>query len=181
MESVLTRLRKDESGFGLIELIMAMAVLNIGILAMVAAFNSGAIALQRANKIATASVLADKQMELYRAIRYDAIGLDPTQVSTADSDADQIYKNDIARGYPSRTMVAVTCTSSSFPNACAPKQTPVAGPDGRSYRVDTYIWLEAPTGASRDLKVVTVVVRDGDNPARTLVREQSTFDASTGQ
>ncbi len=178
MDWVLTRLRKDESGFGLLELVMAMAVLNIGILAMIAAFNSGAIALQRANKIATASVLADKQMELYRAIRYEAIGLDSTQVMTADTN--DIYRNDTARGYPSRTMVAVTCTSSSFPNACAPLQSPVAGPDGRQYRVDTYIWLEAPTGASRQLKVVTVVVRDSENPARTLVREQSTFDASTG-
>jgi Tfp pilus assembly protein PilE len=179
MDTVLTRLRKDESGFGLLELVMAMAVLNIGILAMIAAFNSGAIALQRANKIATASVLADKQMELYRAIRYEAIGLDATQVTTADTNT--IYRDDSARGYPSRTMVAVTCGSSSFPNPCAPMQTPVAGPDGRQYRVDTYVWLDSPTLSSRQLKVVTVVVRDGEDPTRTLVREQSTFDQSTGQ
>ena len=53
--SVVNRLRRDESGFGLLELVMAMVVLNFGILALVAAFNSGAVALKRANEIATAS------------------------------------------------------------------------------------------------------------------------------
>jgi Tfp pilus assembly protein PilV len=59
------RLRlRSERGFGLIELLMAMVMLNIGILAIVAAFNSGMFALNRASKISTASALADSQMEL---------------------------------------------------------------------------------------------------------------------
>ena len=42
------RLRlRSESGFGLIELLMAIVVLNIGILAIVAAFNSGIVSLNR--------------------------------------------------------------------------------------------------------------------------------------
>ena len=77
------RLRlRSERGFGLIELLMAMVMLNIGILAIVAAFQSGMIALNRASKISTASALADSQMELYRAITYSAISLDSTSLSS---------------------------------------------------------------------------------------------------
>ncbi len=49
---------------------ISLVVLNVGILAIVAGFNSGALALLRATETSTASTLADKQMELYRAITY---------------------------------------------------------------------------------------------------------------
>ena len=73
------RLRSQE-GFGLIELLMAMVMLNIGILAIVAAFNSGAVTLNRASRISTAAALADQQMELYRAIPYASIALDASTI-----------------------------------------------------------------------------------------------------
>src|SRR5436853_5171203 len=66
---------KQEEGFGLIELLMAMVMLNIGILAMVAAFNSGIVALARSSHMSTAAVLADQQMELYRGLTYSCIYL----------------------------------------------------------------------------------------------------------
>jgi type II secretory pathway pseudopilin PulG len=69
---VRARLGKEE-GFGLVELLMAILMLNIGILAIVAAFSSSSIALRRASRVATASALADAQMELYRALKYDSI------------------------------------------------------------------------------------------------------------
>src|SRR5262249_61284681 len=69
---------RSEAGFGLIELLMAMVILNIGILAIVAAFSSSQFALNRASKISTASALADSQMELFRAIKNDSIALDAT-------------------------------------------------------------------------------------------------------
>lgn len=176
---MLDRVRRDEAGFGLMELLIALVVLNIGILATVAALNSGAFALQRASKLSTASALADAQMELFRALRYEAIGL--YDVATADGDA--IYRDDPARGYPSTTMVAVaSCAGTVFPVECKPVQTVsgAASPDNREYRVDTYVVEQAPSAASRPLKVVTVVVRDGTDLSRTLVRTQSTFDLSTG-
>jgi Tfp pilus assembly protein PilV len=51
---VATRAR-EESGFGLLELLMAMVMLNVGILAIVAAFSSGNAALARANRLRTSS------------------------------------------------------------------------------------------------------------------------------
>src|SRR5437867_9303696 len=120
-KNVRVRLR-SERGFGLIELLMAMVMLNIGILAIVAAFNSGMVALNRASKISTASALADSQMELYRAITYNSIGLD----STALGSVDNTYKCDSALGVacPSSTSAEVTgsCSASAFPNQCNPSQ-----------------------------------------------------------
>ena len=71
-----------------------MTMLNIGILAVVAAFNSGAIALRNASEVSAASVLGDKQMELYRALKYTEIALDTTAVGTANGDT--IYQCDVA-------------------------------------------------------------------------------------
>ena len=63
-----------------------MVMLNVGILAIVTAFNSGAVALKHASEISSASVLADKQMELYRALKYTEIALDSTSVTTANTE-----------------------------------------------------------------------------------------------
>lgn len=170
-----TRVLREERGFGLIELLIALTLLNVGILALVAAFNSGALALQRASKTSTASTVADKQMELYRSLLYDNIGLDSTELAADDNDA--TYVGDTAY---SASMVTRTCTGSPTPDECDASRT-VTGPDNRTYRVDTYIVLEAPTASSRDLKNVTIIVRDGSNvTGRPLVRSESTFDKCTG-
>ena len=172
------RLRSQE-GFGLIELLMAMVMLNIGILAVVAAYQTGMFALNRASKISTASALADQQMELYRAIKYDAIALDSSSLGSVDN----TYMCDSALGSscPNSTSgeTTTTCSGSPLANQCLPSRA-VTGADRKPYRVDTYITLTTPTSA-RALKVVTVVVRDGQKlSARPLARLSSTFDQSTG-
>jgi type II secretory pathway pseudopilin PulG len=65
----------DESGFGLIELAFAMVMLNVGILALVATFQSGALALQRSASISNGTAVADKAMEAYRGLQNKAIYL----------------------------------------------------------------------------------------------------------
>jgi type II secretory pathway pseudopilin PulG len=170
---------RSEAGFGLIELLMAMVILNIGILAIVAAFSSSQIALNRASKVSTASALADTQMELYRAIKYDSIALD----STALGSVDNTYKCDAALGAscPNVTSgeVTTTCSGSPLPNECNPSRS-ATGADRKNYRVDTYITTTTPANG-RSEKLVTVVVRDGRNlSGRPLARVGSTFDQSTG-
>jgi type II secretory pathway pseudopilin PulG len=178
-ESVHARLR-GEDGFGLIELLIAMVMLNVGILAIVAAFNSGMFALKRAGQISTASALADSQLETYRAITYGAIGLDSTTLGGVDN----TYKCDTTLGAscPNSTSSEVTQTCSGgapLPNECNPSRL-VTGADHKPYRIDTYITTTTPTNG-RSLKVVTVVVRNGNNiSARPLARIASTFDQSTG-
>jgi type II secretory pathway pseudopilin PulG len=172
-EIVLARLR-NEKGFGLLELLMAMTMLNIGILALVAAFNSGAIALRRASQTTTATALADAQMELYRAILYTTIGLDATSINATDS----TYRSDSVLGGSIANDVTITCTGSPLPTQCVPSRT-ATGADHRTYRVDSYVTMTTPTNG-RAVKLVTIVVRDGNSPYSTLAREQSTFDSSTG-
>jgi Tfp pilus assembly protein PilV len=173
---LLVRVRlRQEAGFGLIELLMAMTILNVGILALVAAFNAGAVATRRAGKLSTAAVLADKQLELYRALTYGSIALDASSIPASTP-----YTTDSAY---SATQVTTTCTT-PLPPECNPSRvvdstTTPASPDRQAYRVDTYIVNTTPTASSRTVKKVTVVVRDGRNLPRVLARVTSTFDCST--
>jgi type II secretory pathway pseudopilin PulG len=170
---------RSEQGFGLIELLMAMVMLNIGVLAIVAAFNSSMFALKRASRISTAAAVADAQMELYRALTYNSIALDSTTLTTVDN----TYKCDSALGAscPNSTSseVTTTCSGSPIPNECNPSRS-LTGADRKPYRVDTYITSQTPTGG-RALKLVTVVVRNANAlSARPFARVSSTFDQSTG-
>jgi type II secretory pathway pseudopilin PulG len=172
---VRVRLRQ-ERGMGLIELLMAMTILNIGILAIIAAFNSGMITLRRSSMVATASVLADQQMELYRALTYDQLSLDTTSLGSVDNN----YKCDSVLGgsCPNATSGLVQASCSPLTNQCTPSRS-VTGPDRHLYRVDTYVLNDHPVAASRTVKKVTVVVRDGRKLSKVLARETSTFDCST--
>jgi Tfp pilus assembly protein PilV len=180
---VFARLRSEE-GFGLIELLMAMVLLNIGILAIVASFQSGAVALRRASHISTASALADQQMEGYRALLYAQIGFDTSQTSGLDN----TYKCDSVLGASCPNTIATcsagTCADGTVPvltcgaaNTCLPRRTVSgsASPDAYTYRIDSYI-LYKTQASGRQLKQITVVVRDGQTPTKTLARLTSTFD-----
>lgn len=152
----------------MIELLMAMTMLNVGILAIVAAFNSGTVALRRASTISTAAALADQQMERYRAVQYSAIYLDTSLLGAVDG----TYTGDTAY---SASQINQTCYPVT--DLCDPSRD-VTGADNNAYRVDTYIVSETPTGG-RPLKLVTIVVRDTDDN-RAYARVASTFDESTG-
>ncbi len=175
LANVRARRLRSERGLGLVELLIAMTVLNIGLLALIAALSSGMLALRRAGQTSTAATIADSQMELYRAIRYDKIFLDQTSTAATDS----TYRNDqaILTGGGIGFLVRADCVG--VPDYCNPSRT-ATGADGRSYRVDTYITPYTPPGG-RQVKVVTVVVRDGQNvTGRPLARQVSSFDRSTG-
>lgn len=167
---------RQEAGFGLIELLMAMTVLSVGILALVGAFNAGTVAIRRAAMISTASVIADRQMELYRALTYGSIALSASSIPTAAP-----YTTDAAY---SATQVTTTCSGTPLPAECNASRTVDAttnppSPDRKPYRVDTYIVDDHPTASSRTVRKVTVVVRDGLDVGRVLARITSTFDCST--
>jgi type II secretory pathway pseudopilin PulG len=80
---VLLRAR-EEKAFGLIELVIAMVMLNVGILALVATFQSGALAIGRSAYASNASAVADKTMEVYRALENKAIYLSAPAGGGAD-------------------------------------------------------------------------------------------------
>jgi prepilin-type N-terminal cleavage/methylation domain-containing protein len=175
-----TRLRAED-GFGLIELIIAMGILAVALLALIAAFSSGALTLQRAGQTSTASALANQQMELYRGLKYCAIRLDD---DPANLPGPAPYTTDTAYS-ASQVLDSAVCGGSAQPCGAGPPpecdaSRNVTGPDGRSYRVDTYIVYNTPPGG-RELKKVTVVVRDGNNlTVNGLVRTTSKYDQISG-
>ena len=176
----IARLRKED-GFTLIELTIVMAVLTIGILSLVAAYSSGYVAMKHATRVSSAQLLADSQMERFRALSYTSIGLNRTCGANCGEDA--TYTADSA--YSSAAEVSGCATQDQ---TCLPTQTKT-GPDGNSYRVDTYIdWSclsgsysagSCGSGNPIPVKLITVVVRQsGLTPV--LVREQGTFTLETG-
>jgi prepilin-type N-terminal cleavage/methylation domain-containing protein len=187
MDGLLRRARvctRDEAGFGMIELVCAMTIMSIGVMALFAMFQTGMTAVKRASAVSTASALADSEMEGYRAIKFEAIGLGQTAVQAADStytSATAYLAISSPANQTSSTAVVTPCGSSPCTNS-VPTKT-VTGADGRSYRVDTYVTWKAITNSSgltgRDTKLVTIVVRDSTT-LRTYARVSSTFDLSTG-
>jgi type II secretory pathway pseudopilin PulG len=195
VERLLKRLRAEE-GFGLIELAMAMVMLNIGILAIVAAFNSGAVALRRASLVANATAIADTYMERYRGFRNCQIYVD-TAANGGIPASGTAYQSDpaynatqITQSYAGAGSIPATCSLGSGTWTCpasgagtaTTNQLAVtahnqcaAGPDNRTYIVDLYIVSVSVTSGGTQ-KQVTVVVRDPANPTKSLVRESSTFD-----
>ena len=174
---------REESGFGLLELLMAMVMLNVGILAIVAAFSSGNAALARASRVSTATALADSQLESYRGLIYDNIVFTTTEWNAAIADStytsDTTYVTNMQSPVAPKGIVSTltNCPANVPTTSCDPSYT-ITGPDHRAYRVDTYLYYDAPGGGAQ-LKTVTVVVRPTSGTTRPWARITSTFDSST--
>jgi prepilin-type N-terminal cleavage/methylation domain-containing protein len=198
---VVARLKRQE-GMTLIELLIAMTIMAVGVTGLVAGLGSGLLSIGRAAKTSTAGAFADQQMEAYRRLTFDAIATDTASTSAAASAPDGVYGGDSA--YNVTYKITATCPGSPLAATyyyCNPSRS--ASANGTSYRIDSYVaWscgvpgsslgppvspstvptCSTPSGekASRSLKQVTVVVRDGSDISKTLIRATSTFDASTG-
>jgi Tfp pilus assembly protein PilV len=199
MNAKLKTLQSD-AGFGLIELLIAMVILQVALLALVGAFGAGSVALGRASRANTGQALANQQMELYRSMTYDPIGLDTAAAPTtgtyiADTTVcpgaqTPVCGNTAPRNNPNTSLWSCTAASGSWSvslfysangiNPCVAHRL-VSGsgsPDGRTYYVDTYIKLVAGTATQRAYKQVAVVVRDGTT-ATQLAQQVTTFDCGT--
>ena len=178
----------DEGGFGLVELLIAMTVLNVGILTVFAGFSSGYTALRHSNSIANASALADAQMERFRAVKFAGICLSTTSTNTA-----------YVAGNPGGTAVPTCATTDP---ALVALRDPVTGPDSTAYRIDTYlVWrcyrgtlststpystaapgcVTSGVSMASAVKLVRITVREHSTPATVYISQESTFDASTGR
>ena len=168
----------------MLELLMAMVMLNVGILAVVAAFSSGNAALYRASRISTAGALANKQMEAYRGLKYDNIVFVTSEWTSAIANSsytgDTVYQTNMSNPVAPHALVTTvsTCPANVPASACDPSYT-TTGADHRSYRVDTYLYYDTPTSGEQ-LRAVTVVIRNPDDLTRVFARVSSTFDSSTG-
>src|SRR5215831_10491684 len=88
--SSLRRRLSDEAGFGMMEMAIALMFFTISISVLMVSFSTSAVAMKRSGSMSTAGVIADSQMERYRAMAYNWIGLD-TAAAT-----DATYTGDVA-------------------------------------------------------------------------------------
>jgi Tfp pilus assembly protein PilV len=137
----------------LIEVLVAMLVLTLGLLALVAAFTSGILTIQRAAKASTAASYADDQMETYKQGTFASIPIGTQAAVTKTGPNGATYWLQATNSW--------TC----------PIGTLVAGPPPSCTTVGT---------AARPVKQVSIVVRDSNSSGRVLASQVSTFDSSTG-
>jgi Tfp pilus assembly protein PilV len=97
---------RGEEGIGLVELLIALLVLNVGIFATLGAFTSAATAINRASHVSTATAISDKQMETYRDTPYDSIPSSGTTTNSVTGADGRTY-----------TVVATFTSGSQLPSA----------------------------------------------------------------
>ncbi len=180
------RLRiQDESGSLLIDLLVAMTIMVIAVGAILSAYAAGYISLRDASTQGNALTLADKQIELYNTLPNASLKLDSSTIPTGSDPYVTAHSSDSTIPSSSgqvtgATVAAGSCTSPTSPQAACAVQT-VTGPDGRAYRVDTYIVAVTPNASypSRIDQSVTVVVRtdDGGTPGSIAARTSSVYDS----
>jgi Tfp pilus assembly protein PilV len=91
----------------MVELLAAMTVMVVGLLAVFGLFQAGMVQIRRASTETTAAALADAEMENFRAVKFTALGLDATQTCPSScSAADAVYRGDAA--YKADTAPATT-------------------------------------------------------------------------
>jgi type II secretory pathway pseudopilin PulG len=181
---VLTRLR-DERGMGLIELVAAMVVITIALLALMASYDQAFFSLHSAARKTAAASLAEAQLELYSSLSYTSIGLSSSLLTTANSDTH--YSADKTALADGGTDVTNTTTCTTSLTQCKPLQTSVLGSDGLHYRIETFIrevsqsltcqgqTTSCGTAYEHD---VTVIVRDPNISGTPQVYEvTAAFDA----
>jgi prepilin-type N-terminal cleavage/methylation domain-containing protein len=178
------RLRKED-GFGLIELIAAMAVLSIALLALLAGYGAAVVSLRASSQKTTASAIAGAQLELYRALPYASIGLDADAVTAAEAN-DTLYSADhtsLDDPNPISAGVDSTIAGCGTSPQCTPIQT-VTGADHNTYRVETFVRDVQDQNSSSITwteRVVTVIIRDPRVTGTPIILEvSSAFDRGSG-
>jgi prepilin-type N-terminal cleavage/methylation domain-containing protein len=143
----LAALRSREAGFALIELLIAMTVLAVGLLAVLGSFTSGYVALNRANTQATATLLADRTMEAYHGKRFtDLPGSGTTSVTYS---ATSTPASPDGRTYTVQSTVAdATATNTSGSTARTLKVITVTVTDSKGHQwVNERSTFDALTGS----------------------------------
>jgi prepilin-type N-terminal cleavage/methylation domain-containing protein len=186
---------REEDGFGMIELLAAIMILSIALLALMAGYDSAFVSLHSSAQKSTAVTLGNGQLELYRSLPYASVGLDDTTTQAVGASTNPSYDSRYATNAlldgdwstdpvtgllvqaPSGTVNDVTFTGCGSSPQCLPIQT-VTGSDGHHYRLETFI-RDRPnsTGIRWTERVVTVIVRDASLSALPeIVRISTAFD-----
>jgi Tfp pilus assembly protein PilV len=165
---------RSEAGFLTIELMAAVFIIVVALLALMAAYDQSFFSIHSSAKTSAAGQLANNQLELYASLPYSSIGLDSTTLTSKKS-TDANYSTDETALPGTGSDVTISGCGSSA--QCSPVQT-LTGSDGKSYKVETFIRaLTNNSTTSWTEKVVTVVVRDlGTTGYPKVLTIQTAFD-----
>ncbi len=165
---------RSEDGFLLVELVAAIVIISIAILALMAAYDEAFFSLRSAANTSSAGLLAENQLELYASLKYASIGLDASALSTAKG-TDANYSTDESALPGTGTDVTISGCGST--PQCSPVQT-LTGSDHQRYKLETFVRsLPNQPGSSWNETVVTVIVRDLSKAGSPkVVTMQTAFD-----
>jgi type II secretory pathway pseudopilin PulG len=167
---------QSEDGFLMVELVAAVVIISIALLALLGAYSLGYFAINSSGQTTQAGLLANNQLELYAAIPYASIGLDATTLASVKS-TDPYYSTDEAALPGSGSDVTISGCGSSA--QCSPVQT-ITGGDHKTYKLETFIRMIANpsvSGTNRTEKIITVLVRNMSNAGAKVVTMQTGFDS----
>src|SRR6266404_8523663 len=153
---------QEESGFGIIEFVVAVVVITVALLAIAAGFDAGIISVRAAAKETVAAKLADAQVERYASLAYTSIGLDATTLTNTQTSGngsyDSVYVSDETALNAAASGTDVSISGCGTTPQCLPVQT-VTGTDSKSYKLETFIRDVISFGAWTE-RIVTVIVRN---------------------
>jgi type II secretory pathway pseudopilin PulG len=174
-------LRTNEEGFGLVELLVAVAVLTIALLALMAGYDTAAVSLRSSSSRIAASALADAQMELFSSLPYTSMGLDTTTLAAVENAAsasyDSRYVSDEAGLDNAANATDATVASCGSGTNCLPIQT-VTGSNGHRYRIETFVRdVQNNVSIRWTVREVTVIVEDAQLASfPEVLRTTTAFD-----
>ena len=134
----------SEDGFLMIELVAAVLIISVALLALIGAYSLGYFAINSSGQTTSAGLLANNQLELYAAIPYASIGLDATTLASVKS-TDAYYSTDETALPGSGSDATISSCGSSA--QCSPVQT-ITGGDHKTYKVETFIRMIANPNVS---------------------------------
>ncbi len=160
----------------LLELVFAMTLLAVAVGALMAMYGSSLLSLRRAGIEGNALTLADRQIEKFKTLPYSSIAID-TGTIPASSDP---YVASPPSNLTSEQRAVLG--SGQAGGGTVPATETVTGPDGRAYRVDTYVFFSTPA-AGQPGKQLTVAVRSVEAGAVGPIRAQAAtaFDPASTQ
>jgi len=172
----------DDSGSMLLELVLTLVFIAVAVGALMSVFASSMISLRNAGISGTAQTLVERQMEVYKTLPYPSLRLSAETIP----DGSDVYVTrppaTVSMGFVSvtgGTTSASACVSPEHARAECAKQT-FPGPDGRTYRVDSYVIAATPSGGRPGVKI-TVAVRlmSGSTPGPIKAQTTSAFDPAS--
>jgi hypothetical protein len=170
---IASRLR-SQKGSMLIELVISMTFLAVAVGALITVYASSILSLRHASVEGNAMTLADKQMETFRTLPYNGLGIDTSTIPGSG-----LY---VSSPPPNLTATQqASITSGQLNGGTVPATQTVTGPDNRTYEIDTYVFKTPAASGYEEFVQATVAVRLVTNGAASNIKAQSTtaFDSAS--